>query len=209
MLNRRLLSDVRYSIEPAHIDVLEKEHPGQLLQPRDLRERVLKTLQDEGVIQHMEQDGVIRGQHRKKRPRGKPKQYIANRGGRLSEYKVSEGIDEMKKIMEKHGALEYFVRALNKTGLVEKLIEKAILLFVRVARTSDEVVFQRAMGIIQVLMHGTITETDSKDFKTWLQDLKTLGEDQLQQEAHDRAQSALKSMDYYALLLFLTTLFEL
>ena len=65
----------------------------------------------------------------------------------------------MKKTIEKHGALKYFARALNETGLVEKLIENSILLFIRAARTLDEVVFQRAMGWGHVLMYDTITET--------------------------------------------------
>ena len=50
--------------------------------------------------------------------------------GRLSEYKGSEGIDKMKKTMEKYGALEYFADALTETGLVEKLIENSMLLFI-------------------------------------------------------------------------------
>jgi hypothetical protein len=130
-------------------------------------------------------------------------------GGRLSEYKGSEGIDKMKKTMEKYGALEYFADALTETGLVEKLIENSMLLFIRAARTLDEVVYQRAMGWGHVLICDTITESCSNDFKTGFQDLKALREDQLQQEAHNAAQSALRSIDYYYLLLFLTTLLEL
>ena len=48
MLNQRLLSDMRSSIEQDHIDAPENE--GQLLHPRDLRERVLKILQEWGII---------------------------------------------------------------------------------------------------------------------------------------------------------------
>jgi len=211
-VNRRLLSDMRSTIEPEHIDVLEKEHPGLLLHPRDLRERVLKILQDEGVIQHLEEEGEIRGQKRKKRLRGKPKQYVANRGGRLSEYKVSERIDKLKKTIEKRGAMEYFVHALNETGIIEKLIENNILLFIRAARTLDEVAYQRWMGSAHVFLYDSIEEACSEckeDLKTGLQYLKAKREDQLQQEAHYAAQTAIKSLDYPYLLLFLTTLFEL
>ena len=206
-VNRRLLSDMRSTIEPEHIDVLEKEHPGLLLHPRDLRERVLKILQDEGVIQHLEQEGEIRGQKRKKRLRGKPKQYVANRGGRLSEYKVSERIDKLKKTIEKRG-----VHALNETGLIEKLIENNIFLFIRAARTLDEVAYQRLMGSAHIFLYDSIEEACSEcneDLKTGLQYLKAKRGDQLQQEAHYAAQTAIKSLDYPYFLLFLTTLFEL
>jgi hypothetical protein len=208
MINQRLLSDMRNFNERDRIDILESERPAQqFLHPRDLRECVLKKLQVDGIIHHMEEEGVIRGQRRKRMHRGKASnQSVVNVGGRLSEYRVSERIDEMKKTMEKHGAIEYFAEALHYfygTEFINALIENFMLVSLHALRTLDDVVSMRVAGM--TYYYGTITETFSEDFRSMLQDLKALSEDQLKQEAHDRAQSALECWDFYYFLLLHTT----
>jgi hypothetical protein len=117
-LNRRLSGDLR-AIEQDYSKSVKEDssHTERFLHPRDLREAVLEKLERGGMFLHMEKDGLIRGR-RRSTLRGRMSSTDINnyRGGRLSEYKLSEEIEEIKKFVKKSGVAEYFYRGVLKSS---------------------------------------------------------------------------------------------
>jgi hypothetical protein len=82
----------------------------------------------------------------------------------------------MKKIMEKHGAIEYFAEALHyfyDTEFINRLIENAMLITLRALRTLDDAVSLRVMGMMHVFMYD-MTKTCNEDLRTIIRVLKRL-----------------------------------
>jgi hypothetical protein len=99
-INRRLARDTRHAIEhdmESSVGCEEINHTHNFLKPRDLREGVLKKVEDLNIFVHLEGKKEII-QHRRKIKNLAKK--IDDRGGYPSAYVTSDDVIKIRKIVE-------------------------------------------------------------------------------------------------------------
>jgi hypothetical protein len=206
-INERLANDIRRTIPKDFMKFKSKDnedHLKRFLHPPDLRERVLKKLENMGIFIHLEgKEEIRRQEHRKTRRPGKKGSSDEVRGddhgGKQSAYKVTEEVKKLKNAMEKPGAIDFLYEKLIKTGLAHKLAKFKMLACLHAAKI-DEAVLHKIMGIGASLMQDNIKQQDTTNFKLLHQRLQLFDDNQLEQHADNIAKSLIEDRGYYALL---------
>ena len=99
-INQRLANDLLNTIQQNsyHVSAQQPESGRdpikRFMHPQDLREKVLKNLEDQGILLHLEGKEA----HRKRHP-GKPSKK-SDRGGKPSLYKATQDFEKLKKSYE-------------------------------------------------------------------------------------------------------------
>jgi hypothetical protein len=213
-INQRLANDIRKAIQQGYADTTAAEleddsrYPKRFLDPRDLREKVLKNLESHGIILNLKGKQEIKHHLRDiYRPGKRSLSNDNDRGGKPSAYKVTQVVEKLKKAMEKPGAIDFLYDKIIKSGLAHKLAKFNILAFLYAAKM-DEKVFHRLMGVGASFFQDNITEKDTTNFKVIFERLQMINDYQLEQLADSIAKSAVENRGYYALL-FMTGLLKL
>jgi hypothetical protein len=205
-INKTLANDIRRTIPQAYLTLKLKENEDNskgFLHPRDLRERVLKKLEDEGIFRHWEGKEEIRRQELKTRRPGKKRSYDEVRdddhGGKQSAYKVTEGVKNLKKAMEKPGAIDFLYEKLIKSGLALRFAKFEMLAHLHAIKMNETAV-HKMMGVGASLIQGNVREKDTANFKIFHQGFQLIDDDQLEQWADNIAKSLIEDRGYYELL---------
>lgn len=180
-----------------------EDHFKRFLHPRDLREKVLKKLENMGIHIHLEGKEEIKLQEHKTHSPGKrgssDKVDDEDHGGWQSAYKATEEVEKLKKAMEKPGAIDFLYGKIIRSHLAHKLAKFKILAFLHAAKI-DETALHKMMGIGASLMQDDIKEQDTANFKLIHQGLQLFDDNQLEQYADNLAKSLIEDRGYYALL---------
>jgi hypothetical protein len=198
-INQRLANDLLNTIQQNnyHVSAQQPESGRDLIKrfmhPRDLREKVLKNLEDQGILLHLEG----KEEHEKRHP-GKPSKK-SDRGGKPSLYIATEDFEKLKKAMNKSDALDFLHDKVIKSGLAFKLAKYLFQVILYTAKM-DEQVIQRLMGIGASFFQSKLTQNDSSKSSVIHQRLQTMDDDQLEQYAAIIAKSIIEDREYYALL---------
>ena len=206
-INERLANDIRRTIPKDFMKFKSRDnedHFKRFLRPPDLRERVLKKLENMGIFNHFEGKEEIKrqGHHKTHRPgkKGSSDEVRGNdRGGKQSAYKVTEEVKKLKKAMEKPGVIDFLYEKLIKTGLAHKLAKFKMCACLHAAKI-DEAVLHKLMGIEASLMQDNIKQQDTANFKLLHQRLQLFDDNQIEQYADNIAKSLIEDRGYYALL---------
>jgi len=206
-INERLANDIRRTIPKDFMKFKSKDDEGhfkRFLHPPDLRERVLKKLENMGIFIHLEgKEEIKRQEHRKTHRPGKKGSSHEVRGddhgGKQSAYKVTEEVKKLKKAMEKPGAIDFLYEKLIKTGLAHKLAKFKMSACLHAAKM-DEKALHKMMGIEAFLMQDDIRQEDTANFKLLHQRFQLFDDNQIEQYADNIAKSSIEDRGYYALL---------
>jgi hypothetical protein len=204
-INQRLANDIRNSIQQDYGDMTtqtydDKQHHERFLHPRDLREKVLKNLENYGIILHLEGKDKIRYRQREIRRPGKKSNEVQNdRGGKPSAYIITEEVEKLKKTIEKPQALDFLYDKIIKSGIAHKLAKFNFSAFLYAAKMDERVIY-KLMEAEATFFQDTTTDSDIANFKVILQQLQRVDDDQLEQLADNMAKSAIEDRGYYALL---------
>jgi hypothetical protein len=194
-LNRKLIANLEGTVEQAY-----RSHTERFLHPRDLREAVLEKLEKRGMFIHIEKDGLIRGRRRGTLRGKRPSIGVDNyHGGRLSEYKVSEEIEKIKKFIENPVAVKYFYRGVLNSGYAHRFATYFILASFHAEIMSDEKTLHRVTAIGASFIE---TVLDEENYKTLYQELRRLTDKQLEEYAENTAKQILGRPEFYQNLLF-------
>lgn len=202
-INERLANDIRHTIQQDFSDTMDPFHRERFLHPRDLRENVLRNLENDGILLHLEGKKAITNYLNPTIPAGKKPISVSghDRGGKWSGYTAAEEVKKLKRTMDKPEALDFLCEKTVRSGLAHKLA-KFIFMVILHAIKMDEKVVQTLIGFGASFFHSTITEKDTSDFKSIHQKLRTLDDNQLEQFADSIAKSAIEDGKYYTLLFF-------
>jgi hypothetical protein len=205
-INKTLANDIRRTIPQDYMTLDSEENEDnskRLLHPRDLRERVLKPLENHGIFIHLEGKAEIRSQERKRHRPGKKSSSDEVRdddhGGRPSAYKVTEEVEKLKKVMEKPRAIDFLYEKIIRSGLAHKLEKFKMLAFFHATKI-DETAIHKMMGVEASLIQGNLKEEDTADFTVLHKGFQLVDDNQLEQFADNIAKSLIEDRGYYALL---------
>lgn len=205
-INKALANDIRKTIPQDYITLNSDENEDNskgFLHPRDLRERVLKKLEDEGIFIHLEgKEEIRRQEHKTRRPgkRGSSEDIRdEDHGGKQSAYKVTEEVEKINKVMEKPGAIDFLYEKIINSGLAHKIEKFKMLAFFH-ATKKDETAIQKMMGVGASLTQGHIKEEDIANFTLLHKGFQLVDDNQLEQWADNIAKSLIEDRGYYALL---------
>jgi hypothetical protein len=217
-INKRLANDIRKTIVQDYMTLKLEEredHVKRFLHPRDLRERVLEKLENEGIFIHLEKKGIRHQEHKKTRPgkKGSSEEVRNDYGGRhyggkSSAYKLTEEVEKLKNAMEKPGAIDFFYEKIIKSGLAHKLTKYKILAWLHAAKI-DEKALHRMTGLGASLIQYNVKEEDTAKFKLLHSGLQLFEDNQLEQFADNIAKSAIEDRGYYNAFLFAIGLLRL
>ncbi|HEY9386610.1 MAG TPA: hypothetical protein VIP70_06195, partial [Nitrososphaeraceae archaeon] len=206
-INQRLANDILNTIQQNNYHVSAQQPESgrdpikRFMHPQDLREKVLKNLEDQGILLHLEGKEA-----RKKRHPGKPSKK-SDRGGKPSLYIATQDFEKLKKAMNKFGALDFLHDKVIKTGLAFELAKYLFQVIFYTAKM-DEQVAQKLMGIGASFFQSKVTENNSSKSSALHQMLQTMDDDQLEQYADNIAKSLIEVRGFYSLL-FLPGLLKL
>jgi hypothetical protein len=206
-INERLANDIRRTIPKDYMTFKSKDnedHFKRFLHPPELRERVLKKLENMDIFIHLEgKKEIKRQEHRKTRRPGKKGSLYEvgdnDRGGKQSAYKVTEEVKKLKKAMEKPGAIDFLYEKVIKSSLAHKLAKFKMSACLHAAKI-DETALHKLMGIEASLMQDNIKQQDTTNFKLLHQALQLFDDNQLEQYADYIAKLLIEDRGYYALL---------
>jgi hypothetical protein len=205
-VNQKLADDIRYNIQKDCMDItvepVVKNYPKRFLHPRYLREKVLKTLEKEGIFINITGNKEIRRLERGRRHAGKKSsadQVKSNRGGKPSAYVVTEDVQKLNRAMEKPGAIDFFYEKVIRSGLAHRVAKFAMLALLHTSKM-DEKAFEKLMQIGAFLNKTDVTGEDSTNFKILLRQLQLIDDSKLEEVADNIAKSLIKDQGYYALL---------
>jgi hypothetical protein len=205
-INETLANDIRRTIPQDYITLNSEENEDGskgFLHPRDLRERVLKKLEDEGIFIHLEgKEEIRRQEHKTRRPGRKGSSEDIrdeDHGGKQSAYKVTEKVEKIKKAMEKPGAIDFLYEKIIKSGLAHKLT-KFMMSALLHAIKMDKTVVHKMMAVGASLIQGNISEEDTADFTVLHRGLLLVDDNQLEQFADKVTKSLIEDRGYYELL---------
>jgi len=212
-INKRLAHDIRKTIVQDYMTLeLEEieDHVKRFLHPRDLRERVLEKLENEGIFIHLEKKEIRYQEHKKTRPgkKGSSEKVRNDYGGRLSAYKLTEEVEKLKNAMEKPGAIDFLYEKIIRSGLAHKLAKYKILAWLHTAKI-DEKALHRLTGLGASLIQYNVKEEDTAKFKLLHSGLQLFEDNQLEQYADNIAKSAIEDRGYYNAFLFTIGLLKL
>jgi hypothetical protein len=194
-LNQRLANDLLNAIEQP-----ESSNHKKFMHSQDLREKVLKNLEDQGILLHLEGKEA----HAKRHPGSKKSKAETDRGGRRSLYITTEEFEKLKKAMNKSDALDFLHDKVIKSGLAFKFTKYLLQLILYTVKM-DEQVTLKLMGIGASFFQE---KSDSPISSAIHQRVQTMDDDQLEKSAAIRAKSIIEDREYYALL-FLAGLLKL
>jgi hypothetical protein len=205
-INKTLANDIRRTIPQDYIRLRSEENEDRskgFLHPRDLRERVLKPLENQGIFIHLEGKEEIRRQERERHRPGKKRSSDEVRdddhGGRPSAYKVTEEVEKLKKAMKKPGSIDYLYEKIINSNLAHK-IEKFNMSALFHATKIDETAIHKLMGVEAALIQGNIKEENTADFRLLHKGFQLVDDNQLEQLADNVAKSLIEVRGYYELL---------
>jgi len=208
-INQRLANDLLNTFQEIAQQPESSGDYKRFMHPPTLRGKVLKNLEDHGILIHLEgKEEIIKYKREKRRP-GRPDRGKAedDRGGRPSLYIATEEFEKLKKAMNKSGALDFLHDKIIKTGLALNLFKYQALALLYAAKM-DEQVRRKLMGIGASFFQSKVTENDSSKSSAIHQRLQTVDDDQLEQYANDMAKSLIEVRELYSLL-FLPGLLKL
>jgi hypothetical protein len=183
-LNRRLSSDARNAIEnDISVGCEELNHTQNFLKPRDLREGVLRKVEDLNVFVHLEGKKEII-QHRRKIKNSARK--IGDRGGSPSAYATTDDVVKIKKIMEKSGAVNYFLEKMNGYGLGLPLIKYYMHAFFYAAKI-DKRILTTTMITGAKFMNDDIMEGNIANFEAVFRGLQSCSDRDIEGYADNAA----------------------
>ena len=163
----------------------------------------LKKLEEEGIFIHSEGKEEIRRQEYKTRRPGRKGSSDEVRdddhGGRPSDYKVTEEVEKLKKVMEKPGAIDFLYEKIINSGLAHK-IEKFKMSAFFYATKKDEPAVHKMMGVGASHIQGNIKEEDTANFALLHKGFQLVDDNQLEQWADNIAKSLIEDRGYYELL---------
>jgi hypothetical protein len=210
-LNQRLANEIRKTIEQDYEAEAESPAANILLHPRDLRERVLKKLEDLGVFIRLEgKQEIIRQEHKARTPgkKSSDNQNGDKRGGKQPAYMMTEDLAKMRKTMEKAGAIEYIHRKIISSGLALALTKYSLLVFLHLAKL-DKTAFFRMMTMSAKSANHEWTGDDNRKLELYFQSLQPITNIQLQEYAEKGAKFLINNRGYYEQLLFFIALIKL
>jgi hypothetical protein len=211
-LNETLANDIRNTITESY-PTLDLEHNNQFkgfLNPRDLRERVLKKLEKEDIFIHLEGKNKIRSQENKMHRPGRKSssdEVHNGTGGKQSAYIITDEVEKLKKAIESPEAIDYLYEKIINSNLAFKFAKFNVLAFLHAAKL-DEISTQKLLDIGAAMMQDNIKEKDDS-IPVFLQRLQFCDDRQLEQYVDEAAQFLTKERDYYALLSFMTGLLKI
>ena len=111
-LNEKLANDIRNTITESYptLDLEDNNQFKGFLNPRDLRERVLKKLEKEDIFIHLEGKNKIRSQENKMHRPGRKSssdEVHNGTGGKQSAYIITDEVEKLKKAIESPEAIDY------------------------------------------------------------------------------------------------------
>jgi len=205
-INKTLANDIRRTIPHDYIRLRSEENEDLskgFLHPRDLRERVLKPLENQGIFIHLEKKAEIRSKERKRHHPGKKSSSDEVRdddhGGRPSAYIITEEVKKLKEAMKKPGAIEFLYEKIIKSGLAHRFTKFKMLADLHAIKI-DETAVHKMMGVGASLMQDNIKEEDTANFKILHQGFQLVDDNQLEQYADNIAKSLIEDRGHYALL---------
>ena len=182
-LNQKLANDIRTTFQEQYIGLASQlqssEFVKKFLNPRDLREGVLKKLEDLGVFIHLTaKEEILRQQDGRSHSHGRPPttKIYNERGGKLSVYILADDVERLKRAMEKPDGIEYLYRKVIKSGLAEKLFKFQLLAFLYAADCQSRV-----------------------DTANLFQRLQKMDDDKLEQLIDSQMNSIVEDRGYYAM----------
>jgi hypothetical protein len=215
-INQRLVEDIKNTIPEVYGNITKEIEDGKsrhkgFLKPRDLRERVLQKLENDGIFLNVRKKEEIRHLHRKEHRPGRRRrsdQIDDGRGGRPSDYLVTKEVERLKTTLEKLGAIDFLHRIIVRSGLAHKIAKYNALAFLHLAKM-NETALHKMMGMGASFAQANIREQDTTNFKAIFRWLQSLDDAQLKQFADDKAKSMIEDQGYYALLSPLVGLLKL
>lgn len=208
-LNEKLANDIRNTITESY-PILDLEDNNQFkgfLNPRDLRERVLKKLEKEDIFIHLEgKNKIINKMHRPGRKKSSD-EVNNDTGGKQSAYIITDEVEKLKKAIESPEAIDYLYDKIINSNLAYKFTKFNVLAFFHAAKL-DVKSTHKLLGIGAFMMENNIKEKNDS-ILLMLQRLQFYDDHQLEQYADKAAQFLTKEPDYYALLSFITGLLKI
>ena len=121
-----------------------------------------------------------------------------DKGGKRSRYVLTEGIEKLKKTMEKPQALDFLYDKIIRSTLAQKLAKfnfSAIFHAIKM----DERSVHRLMGPAAAFLQETLTQKDYDEFNVIFQQIRKLDDNGLEQLADSISKSIIEDRGYYAL----------
>lgn len=206
-INEALANDIKNHIQQdvsVEVEKNESNHK-KFLNPRDLREGVLKKIEEHDTLLHYEGKQEIRDQLRKRGLLGKKSLSALvphSHGGKLSVYLVKEDVDKLKRVMEKPEALEYLHTKVIGSGLAHEIM-KYFMLMMFYAVKMDEEAALRLVGAGASFFQDKMNQQHEIEFKKLRQILQSINGKQLEQNVDDIAKSLIHDLGYYTILIIL------
>jgi hypothetical protein len=216
-INQKLVKDIQNTIPEAYRDITKeledgKSHQKGFLHPRDLRERVLQKLENDGMFLNIRKKEEIRHLQRKeRRPGRKPHstQIHDDLGGRPSDYVVTKEVERLKAALEKPGAIDFLHKMVVHSGLAHKIAKFNTLVFLHAAKMNERALHKMMGTGTSFARNYNIREQDIANFKAIFKRLQSLDDAQLEQFADDKAKLMIEDKEYYALISPLVGLLKL
>lgn len=208
-LNQRLVNDIRKTIELDYEDDDGFCVDRLLLRPSVLRERVLKPLEEMGVLIRIVEQKEIDSYDHARGPgkKGSGTKERENRGGNPSAYIMSQSLAQIKSTMKKPHAIDYIQAKIIGSGLALALTKYKQLAFLYAAKI-DKNIFLRMMTIGANFMNEDWTEDDTRRLGDTFQGLQSLSDNQVQEYAEKGAIFLLNNRSYHEQLLFFSALMK-
>lgn len=206
-INQRLANDL-FVIQENCNDMLVEQSDGnhkRFMHPRDLREKVLKHLEYNGIFLHLEGNEVIKNYEREKRHPGRPSiEGETDRGGKRSLYITTEEVENLKKTFNKSGALDFLRDKIIESGLALKLAKYLILCSLYTIKTNVQAA-QKLMGIGESFSQlgsqlGLTKEEEFSTISTFHKRIQAMDNNQLEKAANKLAKKAIEEKGYYTFL---------
>jgi hypothetical protein len=206
-VNRRLARDTRHAIEhdmesSVECEVTDPTHTHNFLKPRDLREGVLKKVEDLNIFVHLEGKKEII-QHRRKIKNSARK--IGDRGGNPSAYVTTNDVVKIKKIMEKSGAVNYFLEKMNGYGLGLPLTKYLMHAFFYAAKT-DKRMLTTTMITGAKFMNDDIMEGNIANFEAVFRGLQSCSDRDIEGYAENAALFLTSNRDFHDAMIFFSVM---
>lgn len=212
LLNEELANNIRKTITESYSTLALEDNNGfkGFLNPRDLRERVLKKLENTGIFIHLEGKEKIKSQENKTHRPGRKSssdEVHDDPGGKQSAYIITEEVKKLKRAMESPGAIDYLYDKIINSNLAYKFAKFSTLAFFHAAKL-DEISTHKMLDIGAAMMQDNMKEKNGSSLLI-LQRLQFFDDRQLEQYADKAAQLLIKERGYYVLLSFITGLLKL
>jgi hypothetical protein len=196
-LNQRLASDL-FAIQQICNDKLQKSDGNhkRYMHPSDLREKVLKHLEDNGVLLHLEGKEEIKNYTRQKRHHSRKslKSSIGtenDRGGKRSLYVTTDEFENLKKILDKPDAQDFLHFKIIRSGLALKLAKYLASCTLYTAKMNKQA-FQKVLGVGASLSQLGLTTDKFSTLSTIHRRMQTMDDDQLEEAADKLARKVIE-----------------